>query len=95
TLLVSEGKKIVFMWVPSQMGIRGNIAVDKSAKEALRLDFPSAVFQFVRYYDPSCMTSFYCKRLWSNQINNKLFQILPDLSASLPNFASTRKEKTV
>ena len=45
------------------------------------------------------MTVVYCKRLWqtewSKQINNKLFEILPDLSASLPNFASTRKEETV
>ncbi|WP_353805435.1 RNase H family protein, partial [Acinetobacter baumannii] len=35
TQLVSEGKKIVFMWVPGHMGIRGNIAVDRAAKDAL------------------------------------------------------------
>ena len=96
---MSEGKKIVFLWVPSHMGIRGNVAVDKAANDALSLGFPSEIFQFVPYSDLRCMTRLYCKQLWqeewSTQTGNKLFQILPDLSDPLPNLASTRKEETV
>ncbi|WP_353817125.1 hypothetical protein, partial [Acinetobacter baumannii] len=87
------------MCLPSHVGIRGNIAVDEAPKKAIPLDFTSKGFQFAPYSDLRCMTGSYCKRLWqtewSNQINHKLFQILPDLSASLRNFASTRKEESV
>ena len=33
--LTRDGKKIVFIWVPGHVGIRGNLAADSAAKDAL------------------------------------------------------------
>jgi len=33
--LTRDGKKIVFIWVPGHVGIRGNSAADSAAKNAL------------------------------------------------------------
>ena len=32
--LTTDGKKIVFIWVPGHVGIRGNSAADSAAKNA-------------------------------------------------------------
>ena len=33
--LTNDGKEIVFIWVPGNVGIRGNSAADSAAKDAL------------------------------------------------------------
>ena len=33
--LTRDGKKIGFVWVPGHVGIRGNLAADSAAKDAL------------------------------------------------------------
>jgi ribonuclease HI len=36
--LVAIGKHIIFTWIPSHIGIHGNIVVDRKAKNALDVD---------------------------------------------------------
>jgi ribonuclease HI len=96
--LVREGKSIAFLWVPSHVGIRGNTAVDAAAKDALGLE-PSELNPYVPYADYKCLVGKYVCNLWqeqwSQQVNNKLFQIMPKLSDSPPTSASGRKAETV
>jgi hypothetical protein len=35
---LSDGRNIVFLWLPSHVGLAGNVAVDAAAKAALALD---------------------------------------------------------
>jgi ribonuclease HI len=96
--LVREGKSITFLWVPSHVGIRGNTAVDAAAKDALRLE-PSELNPYVPYADYKCLVGKYVHKLWqeqwSQQKDNKLFQIMPKLSDGPPVAAPRRKAETV
>ena len=38
--LKSKGKDIIFCWIPSHIGIKGNEEADEAAKEALSLNKP-------------------------------------------------------
>ena len=88
TQLLTQGKRIVFMWVPSHVGIHGNHVVDKAAKKALDLELSKEIFQFVPYRDFRSRVHSYCNRLWqidwSLKVNNKLFRICPNLTNPLP-----------
>ena len=44
-------KTVVFMWVPSHVGIHGNTLVDKAAKDALNHDIPPLPRQSVFHLD--------------------------------------------
>jgi kelch-like protein 2/3 len=99
TRFISRGKKIVFMWIPSHVGIYGNVLADKAAKEALELEIPRVPFQFVPHSDFGCKISKYCLKLWqqkwSREVNNKLFKICPELTDPLPCVTKNRKEECV
>jgi ribonuclease HI len=96
--VVREGKRITFLWVPSHVGIRGNTAVDAAAKDALGLE-PSELNPYVPYADYKCLVGKYVHKLWqeqwSQQEDNKLFQIMPKLSDGPPVAAPGRKAETV
>ena len=100
TWLVTKGKRIVFMWIPSHIGIYGNHVVDKAAKEALILEPPKDIFQFVPFRDLRPRVHSYCSKLWqadwSAKVNNKLFKMCPDLTDPLP-FPSflNRKQESI
>ena len=46
TKMTREGREIVFMWVPGQVGIRGNSAADSAAKNALGGDISVELIPF-------------------------------------------------
>ena len=44
--MTSEGREIVFIWVPGHVGIRGNSAADSAAKDALDGDISVELIPF-------------------------------------------------
>ncbi|OOY96499.1 hypothetical protein BOW19_11565 [Solemya velum gill symbiont] len=65
--LLQKGKTIVFCWIPSHMGIRGNKKVNSIAKTALNSD----------------MSSFKVLYLISNSFSRKYIIIFSSLNATL------------
>ena len=96
--LLSEGKTIVFIWVPSHIGIRGNEMADSAAKDALSQDIPRYPVQSVPYKDFKPKVNSYIHNLWQTrwdeETHNKLHSARPNLSDALQTFCRNRKEET-
>jgi len=80
--LLSSGKKIFMMWLPSHIGLTGNSAADAAAKAALRLQpQPSGVF--VPYSDFKAVIHAHMlncwQRTWDDQSSNKLHLVQPKI----------------
>lgn len=86
----------MFAWVPGHAGIRGNEIADCLAKTAIKERMSRS---FIPYTDLYPKAQKYTKDLWqeewNNHSDNKLFQIRPDLTKSLPFTWGNRKEETV
>ena len=95
-LLSIAHKTIIFCWIPSHIGIRGNEAADVAAKESL--DFNIIASQ-VPYTDlKPHINSFIAKKWqerWSSCPDNKLFKIKPTLGMWPSGFRNSRKEEVV
>ena len=44
--MTRDGRGIVFIWVPGHVGIRGNLAADSAAKDALVCDISVEIIPF-------------------------------------------------
>ena len=93
-----ERADIVFCWLPSHIGIRGNEEADKAAKDALSLeilpfkvpfnDFKPLIYNFIQNV---------WQQSWSDSANqnNKLYTIKPGLGEWPPGLRTNRREEIV
>jgi ribonuclease HI len=99
--LAREGKIVVLAWIPSHMGIRGNIIVDAAAKSALddEIEPFRLPFESVPWIDLRRKTSEYVHRqwqiAWSKLTENKLFNVCPDLKKPISLCRRNRREESI
>ena len=91
--LFIEKKEIIFMWVPSHVGIHGNTVVDMEAKDALDNEISNAP---VPYSDFKPLIRKYIFKIWQNAwstlVDNKLHDIQPDIGKISCIFGSRRDQ---
>ena len=91
---ISQTKSIVFCWIPSHIGIRGNEKADVAAKESLLNDVHDMKVPFTDYKP---VINEFILRKWQErwdalQLGNKLYFIKPKLGEWLPGFRQNRRE---
>ena len=94
--MTKEGRDIIFIWVPGHVGIRGNLAADSAAKDALDGDI---LVELIPFSDLKSHTDKYILELWQAEWDefpeNKLYKIFPVLKEYISCPRKNRKEETV
>ena len=94
--LLEDGKDIVFVWVPSHVGIRGNDLADRAANEARAGPVTS---KYCVFNDFKPLINMYMQGEWQVQwdtlTGNKLHSIVSNLSEKISHCRTNRREETV
>ena len=91
---LTELNRIVFCWLSSHVGIKGNEKADIAAKSALTLNISDLKIPFTDF-KPSINTFVHNKwqMSWNAAVFNKLHSIKPSLGEWQPNYRIDRKEE--
>ena len=96
TEMTRKERKIVFIWVPSHVGIKGNLAADSAAKDAL--DGYISV-ELIPFSDLKPRTNKYILELWQSEWDefpeNKFYKIFPVLKECISCPRKNRKETVI
>ncbi|WP_218669804.1 RNase H family protein [Solemya velum gill symbiont] len=96
TFLLQKGKTIIFCWIPSHMGIRGNEKVDSIAKTALNSDMSSFKVPYSDFKPFSRKYINYFWQLeWDTLDSNKLHQIQSSLKQNKHHSRLSRRDNVV
>ena len=78
---VIRGFSIVFIWVPSHVGLAGNTAADAAAKAALNLPVTNLAIPYSDYnYLIRTHALNQWQELWNSETQNKLFAVEPTVN---------------
>ncbi|MCG8078476.1 MAG: reverse transcriptase-like protein, partial [Candidatus Thiodiazotropha taylori] len=93
---ISKTKQILFCWLPSHIGIRGNEYADKKAKESLNLDptiFKIPFNNFKPFINKYILSKWQVS--WDREIYNKLHAINPVVGTKCSPSRFSRREDVV
>ena len=96
--LKSKGKDIIFCWIPSHIGIKGNEEADEAAKEALSLNEASKTIVALDLGNKiNNLLQEEGQREWESEpnMNNKLKRVLPKLNENHTPKGMTKRDGTV
>jgi hypothetical protein len=94
--LVAIGKHAIFTWIPSHLGIHGNIVVDHEAKKALCDPVSNCPIPYTDF--KPFITKYILKRWedsWDQHIHNKLHEIHYIVGKMSCSYDHNRKEQVV
>ena len=94
--LLEDNKDIIFAWVPSHIGIRGNSLADRAANEARRGEVKSKTTIFSDFKpDINRYMHAQWQNAWDDQTENKLHKIVSKVGDVLPRCRPNRREEVV
>ena len=87
---------MIFCWLPSHIGIRGNELADSSAKAALgkEIRVVKLPYKDVRQYIGKYVTGLW-QMDWDQEVNNKLHSIKPKLGDLTSAYRSVRRDEVL
>lgn len=88
--------RVIFCWLPSHIGIKGNELADTAAKSALVL--PPTIIKLPFTDFKPCLNTYLFNRwqsVWNTAVHNKLHSIKPSLGEWRPAYRIDRKEEVV
>ena len=93
---IRKTKDIIFCWVPSHVGIRGNEATNRAAKAALESPVSNPMVPVSHWFPKSAQ---YMKEVrkdqWEDIENNKLKEVVPDLAEHCQLGCMNRRDEVV
>ena len=75
--LTRNGKEIVFIWVTGHVGVRGNLAADSAAKDALVGDIS---VELIPFSDLKTVTNKYVLEPWQSERDERSHQLALDVT---------------
>ena len=94
--LTTIGKEIIFLWVPSHVGIHGNTVVDQLAKDALADPYVKCSVPYTDFRPKIKKYIFNLKQEhWNTKIENKFYEIEPSVTTKFYSHSFSRRDQVI